>query len=59
MELKDFKLKQRVCTRDEEEGKWVRGTVLEIKESSVLIDWDDLLEPINHPLEELQDIKPT
>lgn len=55
-----FYVGQRVKEKDPDEGYMVYGKVMEVKESSVVIQWDDpewgMME-IDHPLDELPNIK--
>lgn len=47
--ITDFKIGLRVKMKEDgDAGPWVRGNVKEISENKVLIQWDDLIEPIQH-----------
>jgi len=61
MKKEDFYVGQRVKQKDPDEGYMTYGIVKEIKEKSILIDWDDpdfgLMENVEHFEDEYPTIK--
>jgi hypothetical protein len=61
MKKEDFYVGQRVKQKDPDEGYMIYGIVKEIKEKSILIDWDDpdfgLMENVEHFEDEYPTIK--
>lgn len=61
MILSEFKVNQKVRIAENDAwipgDVWIYGIVKSVGLASVIIQWDDLSEPVEHPVNELIDIK--
>lgn len=49
-----YSVGQELRTRDEETKKWIKGVVEEVSEGTVMIKWEDLSEPIEYRIDQVE-----
>lgn len=54
--MKDFKVGQKVTTKDSDSSEYINGIILEITLISVTIQWEDIKDPVKHYQDEFDDI---
>lgn len=57
MKKEQFYIDQRVKQKDPDEGYMVYGHVTEIKDNSIMVQWNDMREPVEHFEDEYETIK--
>ena len=57
MKHEEFKVGNRVKMKDPDDGIIYTGTIIEVREKSVIIKWPDLFDPCEHFEEEFGQIK--
>ena len=58
MKHEEFKTGMQVKMKDPDDGKTYTGFIVQVTENSVVIQWPDITEPVEHFSEEFGEIHP-
>lgn len=49
-----YSVEQRIRTKDEQTKEWVWGTVKEVGDETILVKWDDIKDPTEYNISEVE-----